>query len=277
MSRASRLLVAVAVIAVAAGGFLWWRQRPPPEAPSSPHRIAASAIRYPIELSGQQSTARLPPLDRADAFVMTALADLVGRKQAMVVLRVDGFIRRVVTAVDSLAAHHTDPERWPVGRTRGEIATDGAAGTTAIGARNAGRYAQLVGLFDGVDTQRAVGSYRRFYPLFQQAYQELGHPGGYFNDRMVEVIDDLLATPEIVEPLEVRLGTGGGGRYRFEDPTLEARSVGQKILLRIGPENAQKLKAKLVDIRRQIAAPVAPAEKYGTPSVPEQTNKKGAG
>ena len=38
--------------------------------------------------------------------------------------------------------------------------------------------------------------YERLYPLFQQAYEDLGYPGKYFNDRLVEVIDHLLQTPE---------------------------------------------------------------------------------
>ena len=37
--------------------------------------------------------------------------------------------------------------------------------------------------------------YKQYYPLFQQAYVDLGYPEGYFNDRLVEVIDHLLATP----------------------------------------------------------------------------------
>ena len=100
--------------------------------------------------------------------------------------------------------------------------------------------------------------YRRLYPLFQQAYEELGYPGRYFNDRVVEVIDQLLATPEVPGPIKVKLvevkpARPGGGLYQFEDPALEARTSGQKIMLRIGPENARKLKAKLTEIRQQIA------------------------
>ena len=50
---------------------------------------------------------------------------------------------------------------------------------------------------ESVDTGRLAALYVRFYPLFQQAYRDLGYPNGYFNDRLVEVIDHLLVTPEI--------------------------------------------------------------------------------
>jgi hypothetical protein len=77
----------------------------------------------------------------------------------------------------------------------------------------------------------------------------------------VQVIDNLLDTPEMVGPVKVKRiqipVAGGAPRdsslFAFADPALEARSAGQKILLRMGPENAAKLKAKLLEIRGQIA------------------------
>ena len=49
--------------------------------------------------------------------------------------------------------------------------------------------------------QQLASIYVRYYPLFQEAYEELGYPGRYFNDRVIEIIDHLLQTPDIVEPI----------------------------------------------------------------------------
>jgi hypothetical protein len=38
---------------------------------------------------------------------------------------------------------------------------------------------------------------------------------------------------------------------------LEARSAGQKILIRMGAENARRVKAKLLEIRQALAQPAA--------------------
>jgi hypothetical protein len=113
-----------------------------------------------------------------------------------------------------------------------------------------------------VDSPRAVALYRRHYALFQQAYGDLGYPRAYFNDRLVEVIDHLLATPEPAGPVKVRLTEVKGPvapaqpwvRYEFADPGLEALSSGQKMLVRMGPENARRLKAKLAELRRLVAS-----------------------
>jgi hypothetical protein len=91
----------------------------------------------------------------------------------------------------------------------------------------------------------------RWYPLFQQAYRELGYPDGYFNDRLVEVIDHLLAAPEVKGPVAL---AKPWIMWEYADPKLEALSAGHKILVRVGPENAARLKAKLREVRRQVAA-----------------------
>jgi hypothetical protein len=100
-----------------------------------------------------------------------------------------------------------------------------------------------------MDTGKLVALYVRLYPLFQQAYRDLGYPDRYFNDRLVEVIDHLLATPSVPGPIKL---AQPHVLYEFADPALEARSAGQKILIRIGPDNAARVKAKLRELRRQV-------------------------
>jgi len=109
---------------------------------------------------------------------------------------------------------------------------------------------------EAVPARALVWIYVQAYPLFQQAYEELGLGGQYFNDRLVEAIDDMIEAPEARAP--VRL-TQPKVFYQFADPDLESRSAGQKILLRMGPENAQRVKAKLREIRQTLAQPPSSA------------------
>ena len=54
-------------------------------------------------------------------------------------------------------------------------------------------------------------------------------------------------------------GKPRGGLYVFEDATLESRTAGQKILLRLGHAHAARLKAKLTALRALIVSgPGAP-------------------
>ncbi len=54
---------------------------------------------------------------------------------------------------------------------------------------------------------------------------------GSVNDRLIEVIDNLLATPDVEGPVYL---TKPEAVYLFEDPELEALTAGQKVLLRMG-------------------------------------------
>jgi hypothetical protein len=117
-----------------------------------------------------------------------------------------------------------------------------------------------VGLIESMDTAQAVKLYRSHYPLFQKAYEELGFPGRYFNDRLVQVIDHLIDTPVPEKAPAVQLVEVKGTvpslrpwvRYEFADPALQSMSAGRKILVRVGPDNQRRLQSKLADIRQQL-------------------------
>jgi hypothetical protein len=109
---------------------------------------------------------------------------------------------------------------------------------------------EFVRFASAIDSGKLVSVYVRHYPLFQQAYVELGYPNGYFNDRLVEAIDHLLAAPEL--PPSAKL-VQPKVFYKFDDADLESLSAGEKIMLRIGNDNAAAIKAKLREIRSELA------------------------
>jgi hypothetical protein len=278
MNRLLYVLIPIMVLVGAGATYYWWQQLPPQIRPGvsatvAPPAVAPSVaeppvaepatkppIEHPIEVPA--ATARpLPSLDESDAHVRAALNDLLGSKAVLSFLRADSFIRRIVATVDNLARPHAAPRLWPVDLTRGRFSVDGRGENSVVSAENARRYAPFVAFVESVDTQKAAAVYTRLYPLFQAAYEQLGYPGRYFNDRLVAVIDHLLATPEVSGPLNVELTEIKGPvqdprpwvRYRFSDPAFEALSGGQKILLRMGPDNQGRLKAMLSDFRRHVA------------------------
>jgi hypothetical protein len=159
-------------------------------------------------------------------------------------------VRNFVVTVDNLARPKAAAERRPVRRTPGSPVVDTQGEQITLSEQNYSRYAPFVTLVQSADSKQLAEVYFRYYPLFQQSYEDLGYPGKYFNDRVVEVIDHLLETPVLQGP--VRL-TQPRVFYEFADPELEARSAGQKLLMRMGNENATKLKAKLRELRGLIA------------------------
>ncbi|MGE0348990.1 DUF3014 domain-containing protein [Hydrogenophaga sp.] len=285
-SRIPAFLIALGVVvALIVAGYLGWQRfkpreelaatapvdmpavQPTPIAPEVPPAPSPPPIEHPVEApvaeegAGQQ--APMPALADADAYVTERLTELLTRKNVLTFLQLDGFVRRAVATVDNLARPQAPVMVWPVNPTPQRFSTQRSAdgATETIHPDNAKRYAPFVALVESVDSAKAVVLYRRLYPLFQQAYEELGFPGRYFNDRLVQVLDHLIATPVRNEPLAVSLvevkgevpSTRPWVRYEFADPSLEGLSAGQKILLRVGPENHRRLQAKLVDIRGRVA------------------------
>ncbi len=270
MKRHHQALVAALVIA-GAGALFWWlrgRNAPPevatapaaavarPAAPAVPATASAPAIQYPIEAV---ATPEGPPDPAA------VLSELFGRRAVDSLFVVDGFAMRVAATVDNLGRATMSPRLWPVRPTAGRFAVESKGGSTYIAADNGLRYAPLLVVVESVDAARIAQAYRRLYPQIQKEYEDLGYPNGYFNDRLVEVIDTLLATPEPTGPLEVRLPRTADNSvpahpwivYEFADPRLAALPAGQKLLLRMGPVDARRVKARLVELRKLIAPPAA--------------------
>jgi hypothetical protein len=277
-SRLPETLIVLLVLGV--GGYLAWDHfKPAPEpTPASapvpttavpatplPTTPAEPAIQHPVEPPTDAAAAAqpMPALTEADAYVRDALVGLLGRDQVLTWLLTEGFVRRAVATVDNLPRELAPVMVWPVKPTPGRFATLKAADGTSetIHVDNAARYTPFVRFIEAVDSAQAVALYRRLYPLFQQAYEELGFPGRYFNDRLVQVLDHLIATPVQPGPLAVKLvevkgpvpSTRPWVRYEFADPALESLSAGQKMLLRTGADNHQRLRAKLVDLRGRVA------------------------
>jgi hypothetical protein len=100
-----------------------------------------------------------------------------------------------------------------------------------------------------LDSQKLVEIYRQIKPLMEEAYKELGYPEKEFGESLLQAFAVLLNTPvpkgDIL--LEEQVTT-----YAFSDPGLENLSAAQKHLVRMGPENARKIKAKLREILKEI-------------------------
>jgi len=218
--------------------------KPPVEAPQA---ATEPAIRNPIPES--TDTKPLPPLKESDPQVRQALIEVFGAKAISQFLVPESVVRHVVVTVDNLPRRKVAIELRPIKPTPGATDTATQGDITTLAAANFERYAPLIKVVQGTDTKTLVGVYFRLYPLFQQSYEDLGYPGQYFNDRLVEVIDDMLKTPDVQGPIQL---TQPRVFYEYADPKLESLSAGQKLLLRMGPANEAIMKAKLREFRRMI-------------------------
>jgi len=243
----------ILVVALGAAAFFYFRlEGEKSQGPQLPAPAAEPPIRHPIEAAGPADAPGepLPPLAESDAAIRQMLAELFGAGLEKI-FNLKDIIHRIVATVDNLPRDHLSLQLMPVKPVAGRPVTEGKGENLRLSPQNAARYSSYMRLTKAVPSERLVAVYVYFYPLFQEQYEKLGYPGKYFNDRLVEVIDHLLATPEVQKPLVL---TQPKVLYEYADPKLERLSAGQKILLRIGSENAAKVKAKLREIRSALVS-----------------------
>lgn len=106
------------------------------------------------------------------------------------------------------------------------------------------RYDLAVDVFDSIDVAGAAGAYERLGSLFERAHDELGYPGA-FGDTLELAVTKLLATPVPESPPELRLRVIS---FEYVDPALESLSPAQKLLLRLGPENGERVRSKVREL-----------------------------
>ena len=279
------LLIVLGIAALAYGG--WWarehwaaqnRSQAPAElAPLATPAAPAAPVEPPAPSLATAESANVPatpaqplhPLAPAaqaltadDASSLDRMAREWLGARALQFLVMPGLAHHMVATIDNLPRGHAAPRLWPLSPVGGKLQTQPSAqGGLQIAADNSARYDAVVAFVTGLEPATVVQWYRQAYPVLQQTYEELGYPGQYFNDRLVAVIDHLLQTPQPQEPLGLRLVQVQGQvapqqpwlRYELADPDLQARSAGQKILLRLGSAHRAAMMAYLQALRAQIA------------------------
>jgi len=256
------------LLVVAACGAYWYyakQQTPPtPVAKTVELPVPAPApvdtkpkVRNPVPSTPDIVEKPLPPLNESDATLRESVERLTDAKTAGEFLVPENLARNFVVTVDNLTRVKVASERRPVKPTPGATLVETRGNETILSDENYARYAPFVALVQAANTKQATAVYLHYYPLFQRAYEDLGYPDDYFNDRLVDVIDHLLATPTPAGPIKL---TQPKVFYEYADPALEGLSAGQKLLLRMGPANAAQIKAKLTELRAEIASQKPPAQ-----------------
>ena len=272
-------LIALLLILLAAAAYYYIKvyepfavEPPPPPtivavAVPEPEQVLIEPVNEDMELETapeiEDEIIVLPSLEESDVVVLDALAGLAGEAPVLSLLVSDNVVSRFVASVDALTSSQVPGAIMAVKDPGGEFLASAneypeniirnAEGDPIpqyfLNPANYKRYTPQVEMLEAFDAAELAALYRHYAPLNQQAYSELGYPDADFDARLVEVIDSLLATPEVSEPL---LLIKPEAFFLFADPDLEALPAGQKALLRIGPMNALRVKDKLREIRAAL-------------------------
>lgn len=194
---------------------------------------------------------QVAPADVGEAAVNKELARNWPLAQLRKYFNLQEQARRLVITVDNLPREHV-PSQLRI--TRGvpellRVQKDGE--TITLDPSNYERYDRIISYVEKMDARKIGRLYAKFYPLLQRTYEETGFPEERFHDRVLAALDDMMDAPRPTGPIRL---VQPKVLYRFEDDHLESLSAGQKIMIRVGPENAARLRKVLARVRAAIAA-----------------------
>lgn len=227
---------------------------PPPaatavdEAPDIPSLPEASPDQEPQET---EAATPLPPLSASDDFARDVLSSLNDSDTYALSLQTDNLIQKGAALVDGLSRGNLLRKIIPVNPPIDDFAVVEEQNRLYIDTANYGRYDNLVDLVTGISPEASSEAFHTLRPLLEAAFSQLGYDGDKFDNSLIAAIDQVLAAPEIDEPIALKRDSVA---YTYADPELEALPPVHKQLIRMGPENTRKIKAHLSRIRSYLLA-----------------------
>lgn len=240
-------LAVVAALALVAVLYFWFfgRQPAPPEI-QPPEETAPTAPRPPAELESEPIEEQaLPPLDASDEMVRRVVGTLSENPQLAAWLVSEDLARRFVVAIDNVAEGVAPRSHLGMLEPSGEFEVETRGERQFVAEESFDRYDPLVAVFTSLDTDGTVRLFGRLEPLLQQAYVELGYPNRDFRDTLERALRVIVETPRPPARMEVELAVKS---FEFVDPALEGLSPVEKQLLRLGPDNLERVQAKAAEL-----------------------------
>lgn len=255
----------VLVVAVIVGGLLYFYGRPdkqddksvtlPTPIPQSadeqdePEQPEAPVYEAPKPEPQEEPLSRL---EESDNQVMKALGKLSADAVALTVP--EEVIRKFVRAVNAVEEGKVVHEYRPIVSPAPPFIVQSRANSSeqtqyTLSAENYQRYDNYVAALTSIDSDALAAFYKRFYPLLEEAFAEMGLKKGNFHTVMLGAIDRVLAAPVIDdEVVLVRPKVF----YQFADADMEKLPAVHKLMLRMGPDNSRKIQASLERLRIKL-------------------------
>jgi Protein of unknown function (DUF3014) len=229
------IILAAGAVLVGSLLALWWmsRARPTPATPAPTQATeAAQSLKRP-----KADVGPLPPLAESDTWLRELVAALSQNPTLAKLLATKGLVRGATLAVVQIGDGKTPASPLAVLRPGSRLQIAGAT-SGRMEPANYSRWDGATGALTSVDPIHAAQLYVNVKPLFDEAYGELGHPNGNFDEAIARAIRTLDDTPQLkAEPTLLRHQS----YFEHENPDLKALLPVQKQLLLIGPDNRRKV------------------------------------
>lgn len=219
-------------------------QQPEPATADTEIEVAPPPVEVAAEEPAPAEPAvQLPSLNNSDSFVLENLRGLQNGMQLVALLRSEQLIRSFVVLVDNVSRDSFPQTGLPYQGMSEEMQVRSLDDNLFVMEQAAhGRFDSIIDTFVAVDTTAAIAIYRLLSPLMQQAYAELGYGDSDFDVVLRRALRNVLDMEPPSGPYQL---VKPSVMYLYADAAIENLSTVEKQLVRLGPDNTQKLKQKL--------------------------------
>lgn len=215
-----------------------------------PVEVAVEEPETPAVSNSATPTIQLPSLNSSDNFVFTELRGLQNGAAVVRLLAEDQIVRKFVVFVENISRGEFPQTGLPYKPIGVEMPVRNVDENLFVMETTAHqRFDQVVDTFVSLDADAAMALYRLMSPLFQQAYAEIGFRDSNFDSTLRTAINNVLRTTEIEGPYQL---VKPSVMYLYADASIENLQEVHKQLIRLGPENTEKLKAKLREFLERL-------------------------
>lgn len=192
----------------------------------------------------------LPLLNNSDSYVREELATMDGTSSLLMYLVSDELVRKFVVMIENISRGEFSERNLPLLYPQERMTvTELGSEFYLMDEQSYQRFNALVTSLTNISTESAVDFYQQLQPLFREAYAELGLRNSEFNDVLMLAIDNVLNARMAPQPQQL---IRPNLNYLYANPEIENYSDVEKLLLRLGPENTERLQRRLEFFKRRL-------------------------
>ena len=245
-------------------GFLQEPETPPPATTQTPvtpeveievEKIVAAPVQPEAEPAVPEAPepevpveVEPPPisLGESDGVLAETMASInAGQLGEQFIMRPNG-LERGVAIVDNLRQGAVPYKLLPVGRPSKAFPFSDNGLAVTMDPVGFERYNGLADTIAGIDVPATLALYDLLSVAIEEAWDALGYTDTGFEDAVLSTLGAIMLTP--ATNVEARL-IKDESNWIYEDEALESLSALQKQIMRMGPENADKIQAKARELR----------------------------
>ena len=242
------VLIGVALV-VALAAVVFILMRPGPKATATPPSTLPDRL---TSAPPSEPPVSLPPLADSDAFVRDVAKGLSVHPQLGAWLAARGLVRTLTVTLQNIGEGRSPGLFLPFLTPTVRFQAVQKDGRLVADPKSYAAYDDFASGVAALDAAECARVYKVLAPLFAAAYADLGYPGTDFPKAVARAVEVLGTTP--VSDAEVVLRRGPAF-LEFADPKLEALSLAQRHLLRMGPRNARLIQKKAAEIAQALGLP----------------------